>query len=174
MRQFILESEYYDYEDERCPDSAASGRLSDMVGWRDFWSVRYAKVRIVSDIRRCGRELEGISWVDPRAATVEAERILGSYQGRYVHRKLPYLGSFCQEEECLIHLNLLSAAVACARFQALHGRLPRTWEEAGISASVTRGIHLGENGLMPPGSSSGNCQIRSDAEWLIGRRSSKK
>jgi hypothetical protein len=167
QRRAILEREYYDAEEERSPDSAASGRLGDMVGWRDFWSVRYAKVRILNDIRGCGRELEGVPWQDPEAAMTEAERILDTYQGRFVPRKLPYLGSFCLEEVCQINLNLLSAAIACARYQAIHGRLPRTWEEAGIPA---RGIRLGANGLLVPGSSRGNCQLRSEAEWPIGRR----
>jgi len=171
-RRSILESECY--EAAECDLSGSPARRwSDMVGWQDFWSVRYAKVRILNDIRRCGRELEGISWRDPRAAMTEAERILGSYQGRLVQRKLLYKGSCCAEEESLIDLAVLSASVECARFQALHGRLPRTWEEAGLPASATLGIHLGESGLLPPGSSSGNCS-RPNVEWLIGRRSSRK
>lgn len=172
-REGILESDVY--EAAACDLSGESpSRLSDMVGWRDFWSVRYAKARILNDIRRCGRDLEAISWQDPRAAMSEAKRSLDSYQGRFVKRKLPYLGCCCQEEEAWINLNLLSAAVACARFQVLHGRLPCTWEEAGIPASAIRGIHLEVGGLLRPGSSSENGKLQSDAEWSIGRRSSRK
>jgi hypothetical protein len=155
---------------DRYPDSAASGLLSDMVGWRDFWSVRYAKVRILNDIRRCGLELERIPWQDPRAAISEAERIINTYQGRYVPRKLPYLRVCCEEEECEIRLNLLSAAVACASFQAVHGRLPKTWEESGLSPSVTWGIHLDEGGLFLPGSTNAIFGFRFAQEWPIGRR----
>ncbi len=168
-RQAILESRVY--EAATCDLSGEPALLwNNMVGWRDFWSVRYAKVRVLDDIRSCGRDLERVSWADSRVAMSDVERIFNTYQGPLVAKKLPYRGSCCQEEDCQVQWNVLSVAVACARFQAIYARLPRSWEEAGIPASAVPGVHLGTEGLRSPGSSSGNCLNQSAVDWPIGRR----
>jgi len=58
--------------------------LSNRVGWRDFYSLRFAKARILNSIRSCGGELDGVA--DRR----EAERILARYDGLFVPELLPY------------------------------------------------------------------------------------
>lgn len=145
------------------PDSpnGSGGQFSTQIGWKDAFSVRLARIRIMNDIRSCGRQLEQVSWENPALAPAEAQRIIDSYQGRFVPPLIPfaYRSAFESEQSAREQLEALSVAVEVARFQAIHGSLPKTWEEAGIPPPVNVQLKLDEDGVSWPG-----------GDWPIARR----
>lgn len=157
-REKILEEDVW-ISDE---DSKDGAKLSALVGWRDCFSLRVTKLRILNSLRSCERQLEGVPWDNPTDTWKAAQRIIDNYQGRFVHSQMPYLADFVEEEQRLLATDVLAVAVDCARFQAVHGRLPKNWEELGVPRPVHPRLALEGDRIALMGTVRG--------EWPIGRR----
>jgi hypothetical protein len=104
--------------------------LSQKIDGRDLYSLRLAKVRILRAIRSCGRDLESVAWTPGAAPSAEMQRILSGYEGRHVTDLMPYYWVAAKQEENVLNLEILSLALRCARYQAVHGRLPASGTES--------------------------------------------
>jgi hypothetical protein len=58
------------------------------------------------------------------------QRIMDGYDGRHISELMPYYRVAAKQEESVLNLEMLSLALHCARYQALHGRLPVDAAEA--------------------------------------------
>jgi len=69
-------------------------------------------------------------------------------------------------------LGIPDVMIQCARFQAERGRLPRTWEEAGITLPVAPWLALEEGRIVLTESGIMNPFIidRFPDEWILARR----
>jgi hypothetical protein len=155
----ILDEPIWISEEDSKSDSVP---LTSLIGWRDGYSLRLAKVRILNSLRACERELEGVPWETPANADQEAKRIIDTYRGRFVHPLIPYLMEFFHQAHSLQLFDVLAVAIDCARFQALHGRLPKTWAESGITRPLYSWLTLEGEQLTVVGA-----KLR---DWPIGRR----
>jgi len=169
----VLEDDIYISEEG---SGSPSGRLSSLIGWKDFYSLRFAKSRLLTGLRSCERDLERVPWEDAPAASKEAERVIDTYRGRCVHPVLPYLPDFVAQERELLALDILAVAVDCARYQALHDRLPRTWRNRESRGPSSPAWRWGEGllTLIGPGSRYNLGPDQVPREWRIGRRSGRK
>jgi len=151
--------------------SGKSGELSTLIGWKDCFSVRVAKVRLLCDLRSCRRELERVTWRTPSSIT-EASRIVDTYRNPYVRSLLSSRYGFKSWQSELGDLGIPDVMIQCARFQAERGRLPRTWEEAGITLPVAPWLALEEGRIVLTESGIMNPFIidRFPDEWILARR----
>jgi len=149
--------------------------LSSKIDWRDLNSLRVAKIRLLGALRSCGRELETVPWNGERLPSTEMNRVISGYKGRYIQQLMPYGDVFARQDQDLLRLDLLSVAVHCARFQAVHGRLPKSGSEAGLTQSFVPHLEFFEDRIFLNTTAMGMYFVNSDLpqRWAIQRRPPK-
>jgi hypothetical protein len=76
------------------------------------------------------------------------DRILSGYEGRHIGDLIPYHDPVGRQEASLLDLELLSLALRCARYQALHGRLPASGTEAESTLPFVRHVKFSGDGIF--------------------------
>jgi hypothetical protein len=150
-----------------------SGALSELLGWKDCYSLRVAKMRILNDLRSCREELGRLSWKTP-SLTAEVVRIVATYQRPYVRSLLSSEYGFRSRSVETGDWDIPAVLVECARFQAEHGRLPRTWQEAGITVTAPSDLILEPDRIVLSESAdpltTPYVTGRFPDEWVLARR----
>lgn len=140
----VLEADVWVY-----PNDDSSGiALSEVVNWKDLYSQRVAKARILNSLRSCRRELDALSW--DSGTIPPTQSIVDSYNGRFVHSWVKDFTDAVVHQAGLNYLDYVIALVDCARYQAVHGRLPESWKDVGISGPLTTHLVLEEDRVVAP------------------------
>ncbi|HZE96663.1 MAG TPA: hypothetical protein VE981_06540 [Planctomycetota bacterium] len=136
--------------------------LEETVGWRDLFSMRVCTARVLNGIRDgCERAgtLPMTSVTIPAAFDLE---IRAPYRKEDVAQLLfSEFGTLEALEEELQNWDFLRAAIAVARYELVHGRMPATFSECGVPLVLAPRLGIEEDRLSIAGSLE---------KWTIQRR----
>jgi hypothetical protein len=133
-------------------------------GWKDFFSRRIYIARMLTGLRSQSDDARLMTWT-PGTEGADPWNRLRMAQGEEVAERQSINPP--GEVHSQIPLEVFRAALACARFQAAQGRMPRTIEETGFAPDLgARGLAIGDHTLSVK-TSDGSEEVMI---WKIGRR----
>jgi hypothetical protein len=138
-------------------------RLEKLAGWRDLYSVRICRARLLSGATDAYQELAGASGASNPWAGLD--RIRSKYPAQDVGQLLPPSQWYDPELRARLSLDLFRLAIAVARIQAESGRFPRSLEETGVTTTLGRPVSI-EEGRIDAQSGTFDLEL----VWSIRRR----
>src|SRR5581483_631850 len=116
--------------------------LEEAVGWRDFWSLRLQKARVLAELRDAALRSESLPWHSSGELASAWESLSSRYRPEDVGQLWGRSSRFGIELSAALRRDFLRAASAVARFQAAHGRMPRDLAETGLTLNLSRPVAI--------------------------------
>jgi len=116
--------------------------LEQAVGWRDLWSVRLQKARVLAELRDAALQSESLPWNSSGDLASAWASLCARYRQADVGQLWGRRYHFGIELAAALRRDFLRAAAAVARFEAAHGRMPRDLAETGGPVKPSRTVTI--------------------------------
>jgi hypothetical protein len=113
-------------------------KLADAVGWRDFWSPRFQKARVLAELRDAALQSQSLPWNSSGELAPAWDLLCAKYRPEDVGQIWKRHESFRMELVADLRWDFLRAAAAVARFEAAQGRMPKDLAETGTAVPMSR------------------------------------
>jgi hypothetical protein len=123
-------------------------KLADAVGWRDFWSPRLQKARVLAGLRDAAVQSQTLPW-NSSGDLLPAWASLGAkYRPEDVRQIWEKYQSFSVILVADLRWDFLRAAAAVARFEAARGRRPENLAETGVVVTMSRPFSIEDDRIV--------------------------
>jgi hypothetical protein len=129
-------------------DAPDNVQLADAVGWRDFWSPRLQKARVLAGLRDAALQAQTLPWNSSGGLAPAWASLCARYRPDDVKQLWDQPSSFCVELVPALRWDFLRAVAAAARFESANGRMPKDLVETGAILDLSRPVTIEGNRIL--------------------------